>query len=89
MCICGMSIMMSRSLSLCCTEMMPSKWGLVMNRLIVLFRKFSDTLTQIQVLIWRVLELHILKMVAFFVVWVALGEVSSPQQSSVSLLCTV
>uniref|UniRef100_A0A8C8CBQ5 Piezo-type mechanosensitive ion channel component n=1 Tax=Oncorhynchus tshawytscha TaxID=74940 RepID=A0A8C8CBQ5_ONCTS len=76
LCICGMSIMMSRSLSLCCTEMMPSKWGLVMNRLIVLFRKFSDTLTQIQVLIWRVLELHILKMVAFFVVWVALGEPS-------------
>uniref|UniRef100_A0A674EAE4 Piezo type mechanosensitive ion channel component 1 (Er blood group) n=1 Tax=Salmo trutta TaxID=8032 RepID=A0A674EAE4_SALTR len=75
-CICGMSIMMSPSLSLCCTEMMPSKWGLVMNRLIVLFRKFSDTLTQIQVLIWRVLELHILKMVAFFVVWVALGEPS-------------
>ncbi|XP_071237733.1 piezo-type mechanosensitive ion channel component 1-like isoform X1 [Salvelinus alpinus] len=57
-------------------EMMPSKWGLVVNRLIVLFRKLSDTLTQIQVLIWRVLELHILKMVAFFVVWVALGEPS-------------
>ncbi|KAK6294666.1 hypothetical protein J4Q44_G00354960, partial [Coregonus suidteri] len=57
-------------------EMMPSKWGLVVNRLMVLFRKFSDTLTQIQVLIWRVLELHILKMVAFFVVWVALGEPS-------------
>uniref|UniRef100_A0A8C7FPA9 Piezo type mechanosensitive ion channel component 1 (Er blood group) n=1 Tax=Oncorhynchus kisutch TaxID=8019 RepID=A0A8C7FPA9_ONCKI len=57
-------------------EMMPSKWGLVVNRLVVLFRKLSDTLTQIQVLIWRVLELHILKMVAFFVVWVALGEPS-------------
>uniref|UniRef100_A0A673WY92 Piezo type mechanosensitive ion channel component 1 (Er blood group) n=1 Tax=Salmo trutta TaxID=8032 RepID=A0A673WY92_SALTR len=57
-------------------EMMPSKWGLVVNRLIVLLRKLSDTLTQIQVLIWRVLELHILKMVAFFVVWVALGEPS-------------
>ncbi|XP_019908437.2 piezo-type mechanosensitive ion channel component 1 isoform X2 [Esox lucius] len=57
-------------------EMMPSKWGLVVNRLIVLFRKFSDTLTQIQVFIWRVLEQHILKIVAFFVVWVALGEPS-------------
>uniref|UniRef100_A0A8C8I0Q3 Piezo-type mechanosensitive ion channel component n=1 Tax=Oncorhynchus tshawytscha TaxID=74940 RepID=A0A8C8I0Q3_ONCTS len=55
---------------------MPTKWGLVVNRLVVLFRKLSDTLTQIQVLIWRVLELHILKMVAFFVVWVALGEPS-------------
>uniref|UniRef100_A0A673WQI9 Piezo type mechanosensitive ion channel component 1 (Er blood group) n=1 Tax=Salmo trutta TaxID=8032 RepID=A0A673WQI9_SALTR len=61
------------------------KWGLVVNRLIVLLRKLSDTLTQIQVLIWRVLELHILKMVAFFVVWVALGEVSSPQPSSVKV----
>uniref|UniRef100_A0A4W5N6C2 Piezo type mechanosensitive ion channel component 1 (Er blood group) n=1 Tax=Hucho hucho TaxID=62062 RepID=A0A4W5N6C2_9TELE len=58
------------------SKMMPSKWGLVVNRLIVLFRKLSDTLTQIQVLIWRVLELHILKMVAFFMVWVALGEPS-------------
>ncbi|KAJ7986063.1 hypothetical protein DPEC_G00346920 [Dallia pectoralis] len=57
-------------------EMMPSKWGLVFNRLMVLFRKFSNTLTQIQEFIWRVLELHILKIVAFFVVWVALGEPS-------------
>ncbi|KAL2088481.1 hypothetical protein ACEWY4_015380 [Coilia grayii] len=57
-------------------EMMPSKWGLVMDRLVVLFRKFSDTLTHIQAFFWRVLELYILKMVAFCVVWVALGEPS-------------
>ncbi|KAL1007143.1 hypothetical protein UPYG_G00082630 [Umbra pygmaea] len=57
-------------------EMIPSKWGLVVNRLIVLFRKCSDTLTQIQAFIWTVLEMHILKIVAFFVVWVALGEPS-------------
>ncbi|XP_063044770.1 piezo-type mechanosensitive ion channel component 1 [Engraulis encrasicolus] len=57
-------------------EMMPSKWGLVMDRLVVLFRKFYDTLTHIQAFIWRVLELYILKMVAFCIVWVALGEPS-------------
>ncbi|KAG9341368.1 hypothetical protein JZ751_019474 [Albula glossodonta] len=56
--------------------MMPTKWGLVMDRLVVLFRKFLEILTQVQVFLWRVLELHILKMVAFFTVWVALGEPS-------------
>uniref|UniRef100_A0A8C9WAD8 Piezo type mechanosensitive ion channel component 1 (Er blood group) n=1 Tax=Scleropages formosus TaxID=113540 RepID=A0A8C9WAD8_SCLFO len=56
-------------------EIMPSKWGLVMDRLVVLFRKFSDNLTRVQVFIWRVLELHILKIVAFFVICVALLEV--------------
>nr|XP_015223476.1 PREDICTED: piezo-type mechanosensitive ion channel component 1 isoform X1 [Lepisosteus oculatus] len=55
---------------------MPSKWDLVMDRLMVLFRKFSEILSQVQVFIWRVLELHILKIVAFFIVWVALGEPS-------------
>ncbi|KAI4888138.1 hypothetical protein NFI96_028501, partial [Prochilodus magdalenae] len=56
--------------------MVPSKWGLVMDRLMVLFRKFSDILTLIQAFLWRILELHILKIVAFFVVWVALLEPS-------------
>uniref|UniRef100_A0A4W4GYY3 Piezo-type mechanosensitive ion channel component n=1 Tax=Electrophorus electricus TaxID=8005 RepID=A0A4W4GYY3_ELEEL len=55
-------------------ELMPSKWGLVMDRLMVLFRKFSDVLTHVQAFLWRILELHILKIVAFFVVWVALSE---------------
>ncbi|XP_056148188.1 piezo-type mechanosensitive ion channel component 1 isoform X2 [Lampris incognitus] len=54
----------------------PSKWDLVMDRLLVLSRRFSDILTRVQVFIWRILELHILKMVAFFNVWVALGEPS-------------
>ncbi|XP_051948231.1 piezo-type mechanosensitive ion channel component 1-like isoform X1 [Xyrauchen texanus] len=55
-------------------EVVPSKWGLVMDRLTVLSWKFSDTLTHVQSFIWRVLELHIVKIVAFFVVWVALLE---------------
>ncbi|RXN17679.1 piezo-type mechanosensitive ion channel component 1-like protein [Labeo rohita] len=58
-------------------EAIPSKWGLVMDRLMVLSRKFSDTLTHVQSFIWRVLELHIVKIVAFFLVWVALLEPSA------------
>nr|XP_033468806.1 piezo-type mechanosensitive ion channel component 1 isoform X1 [Epinephelus lanceolatus] len=57
-------------------ELVPSKWGLVMDRLLVLSRRFSDILTKIQVFLWRLLELHILKMVAFFSVWVSLQEPS-------------
>ncbi|XP_030581310.1 piezo-type mechanosensitive ion channel component 1 isoform X2 [Archocentrus centrarchus] len=57
-------------------ELMPSKWGLVMDRLLDLSRRFSDILTTIQVFLWRLLELHIVKMVAFFSVWVALEEPS-------------
>lgn len=56
--------------------MVPSKWGLVMDRLMVLFRKFLDILTHVQVFLWRVLELHIFKIVALFVIWVALAEVT-------------
>ncbi|KAM4591055.1 piezo-type mechanosensitive ion channel component 1 isoform 2-T2 [Odontesthes bonariensis] len=57
-------------------ELMPSKWGLVMDRLLVLSTRFSNVLSRIQVFLWRLLELHILKMVAFFTVWVALEEPS-------------
>uniref|UniRef100_A0A3B4UV70 Piezo type mechanosensitive ion channel component 1 (Er blood group) n=1 Tax=Seriola dumerili TaxID=41447 RepID=A0A3B4UV70_SERDU len=57
-------------------ELMPSKWGLVMDRLLVLSRRFSDILTKVQVFLWMLLELHILKMVALFSVWVALEEPS-------------
>uniref|UniRef100_A0A674NBW5 Piezo type mechanosensitive ion channel component 1 (Er blood group) n=1 Tax=Takifugu rubripes TaxID=31033 RepID=A0A674NBW5_TAKRU len=57
-------------------ELTPSKWGLVMDRLLVLSRRFSDTLTKVQEFVWRLLELHIAKMVALFAVWVALEEPS-------------
>lgn len=58
-------------------ELMPSKWGLVTDRLLVLCRRFSDTLAKIQGFLWRLLELHILKMVALCSVWVALEEVKA------------
>lgn len=53
----------------------PTKWGLVLERLIVLGWTFSDTLTRAQVFVGRLLELHILKLVALYTVWVALQEV--------------
>lgn len=56
-------------------ELVPSKWGLVTDRLLVLSRRFSDILTKVQEFVWRLLELHIAKVVALFSVWVALQEV--------------
>ncbi|XP_077306524.1 piezo-type mechanosensitive ion channel component 1 isoform X2 [Lithobates pipiens] len=53
-----------------------SKWDLVAQRLTVLFYKFSELLHGVQVFLWRILELHVLKMVALYNVWVALLEVS-------------
>ncbi|NXS92187.1 PIEZ1 protein, partial [Jacana jacana] len=55
---------------------LPTKWGLVLERLIVLGWTFSDMLTRGQVFVRRLLELHILKLVALYTIWVALQEVS-------------
>ncbi|XP_057703388.1 piezo-type mechanosensitive ion channel component 1 isoform X1 [Corythoichthys intestinalis] len=57
-------------------EHMPTKWGLVIDRLLVLFKKFSDILQKAQAFLWTLLEIHIIKMVAFYSVWVALEEPS-------------
>ncbi|XP_069757353.1 piezo-type mechanosensitive ion channel component 1 isoform X2 [Narcine bancroftii] len=53
-----------------------NKWDLVIDRLLVLFLKFSKVLNCIQVIIWRLLELHVMKLVALFSVWLALKEPS-------------
>ncbi|KAM4833463.1 LOW QUALITY PROTEIN: piezo-type mechanosensitive ion channel component 1 [Thomomys bottae] len=53
-----------------------SKWGLVAERLLDLAASFSDVLTRVQVFVRRLLELHIVKLVALYTVWVALQEVS-------------
>ncbi|XP_042294313.1 piezo-type mechanosensitive ion channel component 1 isoform X2 [Sceloporus undulatus] len=57
-------------------ESVPSKWGLVLERLMVLGRKFSDILGHFRVFVLRLLELHVLKLVALYIIWVALQEVS-------------
>ncbi|XP_050834889.1 piezo-type mechanosensitive ion channel component 1 isoform X2 [Serinus canaria] len=53
-----------------------NKWGLVLERLVVLGRTFSDMVTRGEVFMRRLLELHVVKMVAIYTVWVALEEVS-------------
>lgn len=53
----------------------PTKWGLVLERLIVLGWTFSDMLTRGQVFVGRLLELHVLKLVALYTIWVAVQEV--------------
>ncbi|XP_062033250.1 piezo-type mechanosensitive ion channel component 1 isoform X2 [Lepus europaeus] len=53
-----------------------SKWGLVAERLLDLAAGFSEALTSVQVLVRRLLELHVGKLVALYTVWVALKEVS-------------
>ncbi|CAN2389469.1 positive regulation of cell-cell adhesion mediated by integrin [Pristimantis euphronides] len=58
------------------TEATLSKWDLVTQRLTVLFYKFSELLHQVQVFLWRLLELHVMKLVALYSVWVALNEVT-------------
>uniref|UniRef100_A0A8C3IG79 Piezo type mechanosensitive ion channel component 1 (Er blood group) n=1 Tax=Chrysemys picta bellii TaxID=8478 RepID=A0A8C3IG79_CHRPI len=58
------------------SEAVPGKWGLVLERLVVLGWTFSDILTRGQVFVRRLLELHVLKLVALYTVWVALQEVS-------------
>ncbi|XP_030812145.1 piezo-type mechanosensitive ion channel component 1 isoform X3 [Camarhynchus parvulus] len=58
------------------TSLASNKWGLVLERLVVLGRTFSDKLTRSEVFVRRLLELHVLKLVAVYTVWVALEEVS-------------
>ncbi|KAJ7398927.1 Piezo-type mechanosensitive ion channel component 1 [Pitangus sulphuratus] len=53
-----------------------NKWKLVLDRLIVLGKTFSNMLTCVEVFVRRLLELHILKLVALYTIWVALEEVS-------------
>ncbi|XP_043937510.1 piezo-type mechanosensitive ion channel component 1 [Protopterus annectens] len=57
-------------------EAVPSKWGLVVDRLLVLLKKFFAALNIIETFLWRLLELHVVKLVAICAVWVALLEVS-------------
>ncbi|XP_072802892.1 piezo-type mechanosensitive ion channel component 1 isoform X1 [Vicugna pacos] len=53
-----------------------SKWGLVAERLLDLAAGFSDVLARVQMFTQRLLELHVVKLVALYTVWVALKEVS-------------
>ncbi|XP_075069388.1 piezo-type mechanosensitive ion channel component 2 [Mixophyes fleayi] len=53
-----------------------NKWHLVIDRLTVLFLKFLEYFHKLQVFAWWVLELHIIKIVSSYIIWVTVKEVS-------------
>ncbi|KAH1182432.1 hypothetical protein KIL84_010186 [Mauremys mutica] len=54
----------------------PNKWNLVIDKLASLLLQLLEKFHKTQVLAWRVLELHILKIVSTWVIWITLQEVS-------------
>ncbi|XP_057713162.1 piezo-type mechanosensitive ion channel component 2 isoform X2 [Corythoichthys intestinalis] len=55
---------------------LKSKWHLVVDRLTVLFLKFLEYFHKLQLFIWWLLEIHIIKIVSCYIVLVSLREVS-------------
>ncbi|XP_054550196.1 piezo-type mechanosensitive ion channel component 2 isoform X7 [Talpa occidentalis] len=53
-----------------------NKWHLVIDRLTVLFLKFLEYFHKLQVFMWWILELHIIKIVSSYIIWVSVKEVS-------------
>ncbi|XP_012581290.1 PREDICTED: piezo-type mechanosensitive ion channel component 2 isoform X3 [Condylura cristata] len=53
-----------------------NKWHLVIDRLTVLFLKFLEYFHNLQVFMWWILELHIIKIVSSYIIWVSMKEVS-------------
>ncbi|XP_058532933.1 piezo-type mechanosensitive ion channel component 2 isoform X1 [Ochotona princeps] len=58
------------------TSDLRNKWHLVIDRLTVLFLKFLEYFHKLQVFMWWILELHIIKIVSSYIIWVAVKEVS-------------
>ncbi|XP_039998805.1 piezo-type mechanosensitive ion channel component 2 isoform X2 [Xiphias gladius] len=55
---------------------LKSKWHLVVDRLTVLFLKFLEYFHKLQLFIWWLLEIHIIKIVSCYIVLVSVKEVS-------------
>nr|XP_013795110.1 PREDICTED: piezo-type mechanosensitive ion channel component 2 [Apteryx mantelli mantelli] len=55
---------------------LKNKWHLVIDRLTVLFLKFLEYFHKMQVFVWWLLELHIIKIVSSYIIWVTVKEVS-------------
>ncbi|KAM6948367.1 piezo-type mechanosensitive ion channel component 2 [Aplochiton taeniatus] len=53
-----------------------NKWHLVVDRLTVLFLKFLEYFHKLQLFIWWLLEIHVIKIVASYIILVAIKEVS-------------
>uniref|UniRef100_A0A673GY89 Piezo-type mechanosensitive ion channel component 2-like n=1 Tax=Sinocyclocheilus rhinocerous TaxID=307959 RepID=A0A673GY89_9TELE len=57
-------------------EELKNKWHLVVERLAVLFLKFLEYVQKLQLFIWWLLELHIIKIVSSYIIWLSVREVS-------------
>uniref|UniRef100_A0A3P9K7P9 Piezo type mechanosensitive ion channel component 2 n=1 Tax=Oryzias latipes TaxID=8090 RepID=A0A3P9K7P9_ORYLA len=55
---------------------LKSKWHLVVDRLTVLFLKFLEYFHKLQLFIWWLLEIHIIKIVSCYIILLTLYEVS-------------
>ncbi|XP_068604478.1 piezo-type mechanosensitive ion channel component 2 [Brachionichthys hirsutus] len=55
---------------------LKNKWHLVVDRLTVLFLKFLEYFHKMQLFIWWLLEVHIIKIVSCYIVLVSVNEVS-------------
>ncbi|XP_034038368.1 piezo-type mechanosensitive ion channel component 2 [Thalassophryne amazonica] len=55
---------------------LKNKWHLVVDRLTVLFLKFLEYFHKLQLFIWWLLEIHIIKIVACYIVLFSVKEVS-------------
>ena len=54
---------------------LKNKWHLVVDRLTVLFLKFLEYFHKLQLFVWWLLEIHIIKIVSSYIVLVAVKEV--------------
>lgn len=57
-------------------------WRLVVDRLSVLFLRLLLSLQRLQHLLWWLLELHIVKIVSSYIIWVTVKEVRVRSLSS-------
>ncbi|KAK5919869.1 hypothetical protein CgunFtcFv8_023731 [Champsocephalus gunnari] len=55
---------------------LKNKWHLVVDRLTVLFLKFLEYFHKLQLFIWWLLEIHIIKIVSCYIVLIAVKDVS-------------
>ncbi|XP_045549637.1 piezo-type mechanosensitive ion channel component 2 [Salmo salar] len=58
------------------TSDLKNKWHLVVDRLTVLFLKFLEYFHKLQLFIWWLLEIHIIKIVSSYIILVSVKEVS-------------
>uniref|UniRef100_A0A7N8WY20 Piezo type mechanosensitive ion channel component 2 n=1 Tax=Mastacembelus armatus TaxID=205130 RepID=A0A7N8WY20_9TELE len=61
---------------ICSSSDMKNKWQLVVDRLTVLFLKFLEYFHKLQLFIWWLLEIHVIKIVSCYIVLVSVKEVS-------------